>query len=87
MEALLADPVPESTGARRPTEESTATTGGLGGDGQLALMADGSATVHGAMAETARSSMANARDAGAVPESGAAKLVAPEEQPAPPKAS
>ena len=86
-EAMPTDPVPESSGARRPVEESTAPAGGLGGGERLGPTADGSVAMPGATAETAGSSAANAGDAGATPESAAAKPVAPEEQPAPPEAS
>ena len=75
------DPMPESLVARRPAEESTAATSGLGGGERLA---DGSTMV---LAKTAGSSGAEARAADAAPvfgEEGPAVLV---EQTALPKAS
>ena len=48
---MLVAPIPESPGARQPTEESTATAGGLGGDEQLASTVDSSATMLGATTE------------------------------------
>ena len=85
MEEVLVDPILESSGAWRSIEESTAATSELGGSEQLALTADGSAMVLGATAEAAGSSTTNAGDADAAPESGAAKLVVPEEQTTPPR--
>ena len=81
------DPIPESPGAQRPVEESTAAAGGLGGGEQLVPTADKSVTVPGGTAEIVGSSAANAGDAGAAPESRAAKPVAPEEQTVPSEAS
>ena len=50
-EAMLADPVPESLGARRPAEESTTTAGGLGSGEWLAPTVNGSATMAEATTE------------------------------------
>ena len=69
------DPIPESPGARRPAEESTATTGRLGGGKQLAPMADGSKMMPGATAEIVGSSAANAGEVGATPVAGVEKPV------------
>ena len=84
---MSAAPVPESTRARQPEEESTAAAGGLGGSEQLAPAADKSATIPKATARTVRSSGAEVGVAGDTPESRAAKPVAAEEQTAPPEAS
>ena len=86
-EEMMVDPIPESPGDRRLAEESTAAAGELGSGEHLVPIADGSATMPGAMVETARSSAVNAGDAGATPKSGVEKLVAPEEQTAPLEAS
>ena len=45
MKAMPADPVPESLGARRPAEESTATADELGGRERLASMVNEPAAV------------------------------------------
>jgi len=84
---MLADPILESSGARQPTEESIAAASGLGGSEQSAPTVDGSTTMPKATVETAWSSVANAGDASAMPESRAAKPVVLEEQLVPPKAS
>ena len=80
-------PVPKSSGARQPLEESTATAGELGGGERLASTADGSATVPGVTVETARSLGAEARSTDAAPASRAGKPIVPEEQTALPEAS
>ena len=79
VEEMPVDPIPESPGARWPAEESTAAAGEFDGGEHLAPTADGSATMPGATVETAGSSAVNAGDAGATPESRAAKPVAPVE--------
>ena len=79
MEALLADPVPESLGARWPAEESTAVADELGGGEQLALMVDEPPAVPGATAAATGSLEMEAGVADAAPESGAEKLVVLEE--------
>jgi len=81
------DPVPESLGARRPTEESIATVDELGGGERLASMVDDPTAVPGEMAGAVGSSKADAGVANAMPESGAEKSVEPEEQAACPKTS
>ena len=86
VEATPAAPVPESLSARQ-LEESTATAGGLGNDERVALTMDGSAAVPEATVGTVGSLGGEARVDGDASESGAAKMVAPEEQTAPPKAS
>jgi len=60
-------------------EESTAAGGGLGGGERLAPTVDRSAAMPGAMVENAGSSAVNAGDAGAAPETGAARPVQPKE--------
>ena len=87
VEEMLVDPILESPGARQSAEESAAAASGLGSGEQLAPTMDGSTMIPGATAETARSSAASVGDVGATPESGAAKPMVPEEQPAPPEAS
>ena len=78
-EEMSVDPISESSGARQPTKESTAAASKFGDGEQLAPMVDGSATMLGAIAKATGSSVVNAGDVGATPESGAAKLVAPKE--------
>ena len=77
---MSADAVPESLGARRPSEESIAAADVLGGGEWLAPMADGSAVMPGATAEAARSSKADAGVADVVPKSRMGKPMGPEEQ-------
>ena len=60
MEEVPVDPIPESPGARRSVEESTAATGELGGGEKLASMVDESTTVPEATTEIAGSSGAEA---------------------------
>ena len=74
------DPILESSGARQPTEESTAPTGGLGDGERLAPMADESVAVPGATAEAAGSSGAEAGVSHATLESKAEELVVLGEQ-------
>ena len=81
------DPIPESQGARQPTEESTAPSAGLGGDERLAPAADGSAAAPEATTGTARSWGADAGVTGVMPKSGAEKPAVLEEQTALSKAS
>ena len=50
MEAVLADPVPKSPGARRPAEKSTTAADELGGGERLVSTADEPVVVPGAMA-------------------------------------
>ena len=64
------DPVPESSGAQWPMEESTAAADGLGGGEQLAPMADESAAMPGVTAGATGSSEVDARVADATPELG-----------------
>ena len=52
MEALLADPVPESLGARWPAEESNTVADVLGGGEHLVPMADGSTAMPKVATET-----------------------------------
>ena len=78
MEAMPTDPVLESLGAWRPTEESTATADELGSRERLASMADEPAAVPEATARATGSSEAEAGVADAVPESGVEKPVVPE---------
>ena len=87
VEKMPVDLIPEAPGARRPAEESTAATGGLGGGEQLAPTGDRSAAMPRVTAETSGSSAVNTGDAGAMPESGAARPVQPEEPAALPMAS
>ena len=75
-EKVPVDPMPESLVARRPAEEPTATTSGLGGGERLA---DRSATVSKVMAETARSLGAEARAVDVVPAFSAVGPAAPME--------
>ena len=77
------DPISKSPGARWPIEESTTAADRLGGGEQLAPTADRPTTMPVATAEAVGSSAANAEDADVVPESGAVKPVAPEEQTTP----
>ena len=86
-EAMPIDPVLESSGTRRPTEESITTAGGLDSIEQLAPMADGSAMKPRATIEATGASKADARVADAMPETRAEKLVVLEEQMALPEAS
>jgi len=86
-EAMPADPVPESPGARRPVEESTAAADVLGGGERLAPSADGSAVMPREMAEAVGSSEADAGVADATLESSVGKPVGPEEQAALPETS
>ena len=65
------DPVPESLGARRPMEESTATADGLGDRERLALTVDETAAVPEATARATRSSEAEDGVVNVAPESGA----------------
>ena len=81
------DPILESLGAWRSMEESTATTGELGGSEQLAPTVDESATVPRATAKATGSSATNARDVDAAPKSRAVRQITPEEQTTPPEAS
>ena len=78
-EAMLADPVLKSLGARRPVEESTAAADVLGGGEWLSPTADGSTAMPGATEETTGSSEADAGVADAAPESGVGKSVGAEE--------
>ena len=87
MEAMPADPIPESPGARWPVEESTAAADELGGGEQLVSMVDKPVAVPGSTAGAAVSSEVEAGVANAMPESGAEKSVEPEEQAACPKTS
>ena len=80
-------PVLEPPSARRLEEESAVAAGRLGGGEQLVPTADKSATIPKAMVGTVKSSGVEAGVAGDVPESGAAQLVALEEQTAPPEVS
>ena len=80
VEAMPADPVLESLGARWHAEESTAATDILSGGEKLASMTDGSMSVPGATAEAAGSSGAEAGVADAALESKAEKPMVPEEQ-------
>ena len=73
-------PIPESPGAWRPVEESTAAVVELGGGERLAPTA---ATIPEATAGASKSSEADARIADAAAESRAEEPVAPEEQGAP----
>ena len=80
MEAVLADPVPKSPGARRPAEKSTTAADELGGGERLASMVDELAAVPGATAGADGSSEAEAGVADAVLESRVEKPVVLEEQ-------
>ena len=80
VEEMSAAPVPESTRARQPEEESTIAAGKLGDDERAVLTMDGSVAVPEATARTTDSLGAKAAVAGNVPESGAVKPVVPEEQ-------
>ena len=84
---MLADPVPESLGARRPAEESTTTAGGLGSGERLAPMEDRSTTMPGETIEAAGALEADAGVANTTPESGAEKTMVPEELMVLPEAS
>jgi len=79
-EVMPADPILESLGTRWPTEESTATTGGLGSGEWLAPTVDGSATLPGATTEAVGALEAGARATNVAPESGAGRPVVLEEQ-------
>ena len=79
-EAMLANPVPKSPGARQPMKESTAAADELGGGERLASMVDEPATVPRATAGAAGSSEADAGVADAAPELGAEEPVEPKEQ-------
>ena len=78
-EAMLTNTVPESLGAQRPMEESTAAMDGLGGGEWLATSADESVVMPGAMVGAAGSSEADARVAAAMSKSRAEKPVVLEE--------
>ena len=81
---MPADHVPESPGARRPAEESTAATS----DGErLATMADESAAMSGTTAGATSSSEVEARATDAVLESRTERPIVPEEQAACPETS
>ena len=86
-EVVLADPIPKSSGARRPTEKSTKAVDELGDGEQLVLTVDEPAAVPRAMAGAAGSLEAEVGVADAVSESRVEKSVVPEEQTALPKAS
>ena len=74
------DPTPESSGARQPTEESTAPSAGLGGDERLVSMIDGSAAAPEATVGTTGSSGAEARLADVMPKSRVEKPAMTKEQ-------
>ena len=74
------DPVPESSGTRRPIEESTTTTDGLGGGEQLAPTVGEPAALPRATMGAIGSLEVDARVTDATPESRAEKSVEPEEQ-------
>jgi len=74
-EAMPVDPIPESRSARWPTEESTATTGGLGDGERLTPMVNGSAVMPRATVEAAGSSEVDAGVINVAPESRAGRLV------------
>ena len=78
-EAMLTNTVPESLGAQRPMEESTAAMDGLGGGEWLATSADESAATLGAMVGATGSSKADAGVVATMPESRVEKPVVPEE--------
>ena len=80
------DPILEPLGAQWPTEESTAAVGELGGDEQLAPMANELMAMPGAMVKATRSSRAEAGVNNAMLEARAKKPTVPEEQMALPKA-
>ena len=84
---MLVDPIPESLGARRSVEESTAATGELGGGKRLASIADRSVTVPEATMETVGSLGAEAGAIDAAPAFGAEEPAVPEEQMVLPEAS
>jgi len=81
------DPVPESSGTRRPIEESTTTTDGLGGGEQLAPTVGEPAALPRATMGAIGSLEVDARVADTAPESRAKKPVVPKEQAVLPKAS
>ena len=87
VEEMPADPVRESSGARRPAMESTAAADELGGGERLESTVDEPAAVPGAMAGAAGSLEAETRVVDAALESRAEKPMAPEEQMSLPKAS
>ena len=80
MEAMPADPVLESQGARCPMEESTAAADGLGDGERFVPMADEPAAVPGVIAGAVGSSEADAGVADVASKSRAEKPVVPEEQ-------
>ena len=59
-EVVLADPIPKSSGARRPTEKSTKAVDELGDGEQLVLTVDEPAAVPGETVGAAEPSEANA---------------------------
>ena len=87
MEAMLADPILESPGARWPTEESTTAADGVGGGERLATMVADAMETLGAIARAAKSLEVGARAANIAPESGAGRLVVSKEQATLPKMS
>ena len=80
-------PILESPSARQSKEGSTAASGRLGKNEQVALTTDGSAAVLEATAGAAGSLGSEAGVASDAPESWAVKPVAAEDQTAPPKVS
>ena len=84
-EAIPADTVLESPGARQPTVELTAATDVLGGNKWATAMMDGSATKPAAMAETVESLEATTGAADVMSESRAERPTVSVEQAACPK--
>jgi len=80
METMLADSVPESSGAWRFAEESTTATDGVEDGERLATMVVESMVTLGATARATGSLEAEARAADAMPESGAERPAILEEQ-------
>ena len=79
VEATPTAPTLESPSARQPEEGSTAASGGLGENEQVALTTDGSAIVSKATARIVGSLGVEAGVASDAPESGTMKPVAPPE--------